>query len=260
MAAVTAAVVGSAALGAYAANKQSKAAKSAANTQAQASDRAAQIQWDMFQQQRQDAQPWLQRGGQALDAYSQFMGLTPVSGTDEYARAAYLNSNPDVKAAGIDPFTHYNIAGKAEGRTWGGGDALQLRFKQTPGYQFAFNEGQRALESSAAAQGGLFSGKAGKALTKYGQDYADTEYGTHLNRLAGLAGVGQTATNQIGQFGQSAATNAGNALQNAASARASGVQGSAQAWGNYAGGLAGLAGMYAGNRVGSGSGWGWGGV
>ncbi len=36
----------------------------------------------------------------------------------EYARKKYLEVNPDVKAAGVDPWQHYNVFGKNEGRKW----------------------------------------------------------------------------------------------------------------------------------------------
>jgi hypothetical protein len=36
----------------------------------------------------------------------------------ESARKDYLEKNPDVKKAGIDPWTHYNYYGKNEGRIW----------------------------------------------------------------------------------------------------------------------------------------------
>jgi hypothetical protein len=131
------------------------------------------------------------------------------------------------------------------------------RFRNTPGYQFGLTEGQRTLDSSAAASGGLFSGKAAKALTKFGQDYADQQgYRPYMNSLASLAGIGQTATSQNNQLGMQTAGNVGNAYQNAGNARASGIQGSANAWGNTLSGLAGAAGYAYGNR----GTWGWGGV
>jgi hypothetical protein len=131
------------------------------------------------------------------------------------------------------------------------------RFRNTPGYQFGLTEGQRTLDSSAAASGGLFSGKAAKALTKFGQDYADQQgYRPYMNSLASLAGIGQTAANQNASIGQATAGNVGNALMGAGNARASGITGSANAWGSAVGQLGGLAGyMY-----GRGNGWGWGGV
>jgi hypothetical protein len=98
-----------------------------------------------------------------------------------------------------------------------------------PSYQFRLGEGMKALDRQAAARGGLISGGALKAAQRYGQDFASTEFGNAYNRLAGLAGVGQTATNTLtgaaGQFGQNQAMG----LSNAAQARASGYVGSANA-------------------------------
>lgn len=58
-------------------------------------------------------------------------------------------------------------------------------YKQTPGYQFRLREGQRTLEQSAAARGGLFSGGTGKSLQRYGQEFATQEYDNYLRRLRG---------------------------------------------------------------------------
>ena len=83
-------------------------------------------------------------------------------------------------------------------------------FEQDPGYQFRMDEGARAVDSSAAARGGLLSGAAIKANQRYGQGFASNEYdnaynrftndqGNRYNRLASMAGQGQV------QVGQSAA-------------------------------------------------------
>lgn len=105
-----------------------------------------------------------------------------------------------------------------------------------PGYQFGMSEGMKGLTNSAAARGGLLSGAALKASTRYAQDYAGTKFNesfgralqtdtANKNRLQSLAGIGQTAVganqqagqqlgNQLGQGAQSMAQNqlgAGNA-------------------------------------------------
>ena len=97
-----------------------------------------------------------------------------------------------------------------------------------PGYAFRLAEGQKALERSAAARGGLLSGAAGKALTRYGQDMGSQEYMNAFNRyqaerqarlgpLQSLAGVGQTAANTLGSAAGAYGTNVGNlAMTNAA--------------------------------------------
>jgi hypothetical protein len=104
-----------------------------------------------------------------------------------------------------------------------------------PGYGFRFAEGMKGLERSAAARGGLLSGATLKGITRYGQDMGSQEYQNAFNRylrpafnantgernqlynrLAGVAGTGQTATNQIGTQGANMASNIGNAYMNSA--------------------------------------------
>jgi hypothetical protein len=118
------------------------------------------------------------------------------------------------------------------------------KFQQDPGYGFRLKEGLRALESSAAARGGLLSGNAMRGITRYGQELGSQEFGNAFNRyqaeraarlnpLQSLAGMGQstaaTLGGQAGQYGQQMAqgaaaignirasgyTNTANALTNA---------------------------------------------
>ena len=67
-------------------------------------------------------------------------------------------------------------------------------------------------------------------LQRYGQGLASTEYGNAYNRLAGLAGVGQTATNQLGTAAGTYGSNVGNLMADAAAARASGYAGMGNAF------------------------------
>ena len=110
------------------------------------------------------------------------------------------------------------------------------QFQADPGYAFRLAEGQKALERSAAARGGLLSGGTGKALERYGQEMGSQEYQNAFNRyqaerqarlapLQSLAGVGQTTAQQLGSAGQQFASNVGEAGQAAAAARASGYTG-----------------------------------
>jgi hypothetical protein len=290
-------VAAAAVVGAYSANKQSKAAKDAAKAQGQSADRAADVQWDMFNQARTDNEPFRQAGLTGLQEYMANLGLPTgqiansaidwTTGDDTPSMNAGLyGTDPRYKFAWDQavrehgkPYTSASDRGVIESRlqqlynsqpapagSVSGASTTQAqafdRFRNTPNYQFGLSEGVRALDSSAAATGGLFSGKAGKALTQFGQNYADQQgYRPYMNSLASLAGIGQTATNQNNQLGQSAAGNVGNALMSAGNARASGIQGSANAWGNYANGLGGLAGAYAGGMFSGGrSGFGWGGI
>lgn len=102
-------------------------------------------------------------------------------------------------------------------------------FYADPGYQFRMDEGNKAVERSAAGRNGLLSGATLKALTRYSQGLASSEYGNYTNRLASLAGVGQTASNTMGNLGTNYAGAASSNMQDAANARASGYIGSANA-------------------------------
>jgi hypothetical protein len=105
-------------------------------------------------------------------------------------------------------------------------------FQASPGYNFVRNEGQRGIENSFAARGGAASGNALRALSEFNTGLASQEHGNWWNQQAGLAGVGQAATNSLGAFGANAANNAGGLMQNQANARASGIEGSTNAWSN----------------------------
>lgn len=185
---IPAAIVGSSFL-------SSRAAGNAADAQAAASDRAAQLQYQQFKEATALQEPWRQAGERALGKLEAISDYTPFS---------------------------YNA------------------FTADPGYAFRLAEGQKALERSAAARGGLMSGATGKALTRFGQEMGSQEYTNAFNRyqteraarlqpLQSLAGVGQTTAQQIGQAGQTMAGNVGEAIMGGANARASGYVGGANA-------------------------------
>lgn len=185
---IPAAIIGSSLFGANAANK-------AADTQAGAADRAAELQYKMYQENVQRQQPFLEAGVGALNK---------------------LTAAADYKPFGMD------------------------QYKADPGYAFRLSEGQKALDRQAAARGGLISGGALKAATRYGQDMGSQEYQNAFNRyqteraamlnpLQSLAGVGQTTAATLGNAGQSYGAGAGEAYMGGANARASGYVGGANA-------------------------------
>ena len=115
-----------------------------------------------------------------------------------------------------------------------------------PSYNFRLGEGLKALDRQAAARGGLISGGALKAAQRYGQDFASQEFGNAYNRLAGLAGIGQTSTNNMGNAAGNFGVNAGNNMMAGANARASGYVGGANA---LTGGLINAANIYQNNQL-----------
>lgn len=112
-----------------------------------------------------------------------------------------------------------------------------------PGYQFALNEGKNAIEQSAAARGGLFSGKTLKDLARYATDYAGTQFNQRgafrlgeqaqrYNQLAGLSGTGQAAAMGGAQLGANSAATIADLYGSGGAARAAGMIGGANALGN----------------------------
>lgn len=82
--------------------------------------------------------------------------------------------------------------------------------QQSPAFQFQMQQGQQALERSAAARGGLNSGGFAKDLTNYSQGLASNEYQNQFNRLYSLAGMGQSSANSLGSLGQGFANSMSN--------------------------------------------------
>ncbi|MGH9666933.1 MAG: hypothetical protein ACRD9L_21120 [Bryobacteraceae bacterium] len=89
-----------------------------------------------------------------------------------------------------------------------------------PGFDFRLQQGQQALERSAAARGSVLGGGALKSLTRYAQGTASDEYAKAFDRfqtdrtnrytmLSGLAGFGQTANGQAIQAGENYADSVG---------------------------------------------------
>lgn len=163
----------------------------------------------------------------------------------------------------VDAYNKKNLAEYEAGKTAAEADPSfgsllksfsMADYQADPGYAFRVSEGQKALERSAAARGGLYSGRAAKDLTRFGQDQGSQEYqnafnryqsnqNNQFNRLASIAGVGQTANNalstagtnyanSVGNIGMTNAANQGNAALASGNARASGYMGIASALGN----------------------------
>lgn len=153
-------------------------------------------QWSMLQQQ-QNLQPWTQAGQTALGQMQNYAAnyQGPVASND----------------AGYQPVNVVGTPGSSS----------------NPEYQFQLQQGTQALNASAAAKGGYFSGQTGVDLTNYGQGLAASNYQQQLQNYMGQAQFNagqyqsaynrqaQNQANQWNQWGQIAnygygATNAEN--------------------------------------------------
>lgn len=207
---VAAATIGSALISSNAANK-------AAKTSGAASDRAVDLQREMFERNIELNKPFREAGVNALNK--------------------------------LVPLTEYQNFGMDQ-------------FQADPGYAFRLSEGQKALDRQAAARGGLISGAALKAATRYGQEMGSQEFQNAFNRygierdrrlapLQSLAGVGQTTSQQLGAAGTGFANTVGNIGMNQANVQGNAQMSRASTYGNAINQLAYLGGRYYGGYDGS---------
>ena len=126
------------------------------------------------------------------------------------------------------------------------------QFNESPGQKFLRDRAQKNLVRNASAIGGLGGGNVRSALVQQGVGFAQQDFENQFGRLGQIAGQGQAATTNIGQFGQQAAQGIAGGLQNSASARASGILGAAQQGAQFNQGLLGLGGTVVGGLAGGG--------
>lgn len=185
---VAGAVVGSSLIGA-------SAAGSAADTQAAAANRAADLQYKQWQESVALQEPWRKAGEAALNK------LIPLTDYQKFGMAQFQ----------ADPGYQFRMS---EGMK-----ALERSAAARGG-----------LLSGATLKGierygqDLASQEYTNAFNRY-----QTERAAQLQPLQSLAGVGQTTAQQVGQSGQTMASNVGEALTSGAAARASGYVGQANA-------------------------------
>ena len=75
-------------------------------------------------------------------------------------------------------------------------------FHASPDYKWSLAQGVNALDRSAAAHGALYSGGHSADLMNYGAGLASQNYGNYYNRLASLAGMGQSSANALSGVNQ----------------------------------------------------------
>lgn len=184
MSVVAAAIITSAVVGAYSANKASKTQEKGIDKGISAEERSTDknlaFQREMADQQRADFAPWRDVGQQALTRIW-------------------------------------------EGVQSGAFEVGKINLEDDPGYQVRMQEGVRALDASASARGRLLSGAQQRELTRYGQEQGSKEYAnayaratnerdTRFNILSGLSQGGQASAAGQAQASSQLAQTSGNIM------------------------------------------------
>ena len=189
-------------------------ASSAAKAQKEASDKQVALQSRIYDEQTQNFAPYLEGGTDAYNALKYLMGIgeQPTFGGTAPEITTVTSTLPGTSTTRADDLAWYGGSGQPTTRTQysvngnlfdtmdaaqeyanankAGGTAYE-GFTGSPGYEFRLNEGLGALEGTAAARGGLFSGNAMKSALQYGQDYASNEYNNYLGQIASMASAGR---------------------------------------------------------------------
>ena len=219
---VAVAIGGSALLGYMGSQQQAGAATSAAGQQYAATQDAARQQREMFDILNKQQEPYR------------------VAGTGALTRIGQMLPQLTELPAGYRPFT-----------------AADLKTNLAPNYEFMKGQGLGATRQALNVGGGGSNVERGGI--KFAEDYASNAYqnalqnymsqeaqkfnqqqtglGNVYNRLAGIAGIGQTATGQTANLGTGTAANIGQLGIGGASALGAGQIGAANA---MAGGMQGI--------------------
>ena len=254
-------------------NAARDAARTQANAAGNASQVARQTALDQIGAQAYATAPGRNVGTVALYQLASMMGIDPRTAFPEGGPGANQQAAPEMpdfsgqsfqKAremlwkkqhpAGSGPMDYASLIGEmprpgAPGAEFGAFNKAPTLsdLQMDPSYGFRLSQGLEARENSAAARGMQLSGSALKDLERFSQDYASQEYGNaygrfmgergdQYNRLASLAGIGQTASQNTGATAANALGNMGNQIgQNimgAGNAMAAGQVGAANAMGS----------------------------
>jgi hypothetical protein len=212
------------------------ASRSAANTQAAAADRAAELQREQFNLINQQQAPYRGFGYTALNQIGGLLGgQTPMY--DAQGKPMLDASGQPMMQEGSGYLT----------RQFGAED---LKTSLAPNYEFMLREGQRAARQRLNA-GGSGGSDIDRGITRFAEDYAGNAYQQAFqnfsnqrkdiyNTLAGIAGIGQTGQSAVNTAATNYGTNAANLITGAGAAQAAGQVGAANA---YGGALSNLGGM-----------------
>lgn len=187
------------------ANQQAQAITTAAQTQANAANYAANLQQQQFATNQANLSPYMSIGTAALPQLLQSLGYQG----------------------------QYGANGNLTGLSGQGFQFNPSNLAQTPGYQFTLQQGLNAVNNATSATGQTGSGAQAKGLANYAtglaqntynQQYQNalTTYQQNASILGNLLSTGQNAAAGLGSMGMQNAQSVGNTLMSGANATAAG--------------------------------------
>ena len=216
----------------------SGAASDAASMQQQTAANQMALQKQMFDTQNAQLAPQRAVGYNAINNINSFLG-GQYQTYDAQGNPVVDADGQPVMQTGQDYFTHQF-------------NNQDLNSNLAPNYQFQLGQGQQATNAQSNATGGLVGGNSLKSLNDYTQNYAkgayqdafnnyNTQRTNIYNTLAGIAGLGQNASNTTANLASNTANSISSLGVGSANADAAGTIGSANA---LSGGFGGAANAY----------------
>lgn len=206
MSALITAVVGSAVVGAYSANRQAKAGEQAAQIQGQAAQQGIDEESRRFDAVQALLKPYVDAGGPALTGQQNLIGL---NGNDAQRQAI---------------------------------EAIQ----NSPQFTMLQQQGENRLLQNASATGGLRGGNTQAALAQFSPQLLNQLIEQQYGRLGGMVQLGQNSAAGVGSAGMQTGSNIAALLQQQGAAGAGGALAQGNAYNGYTNAITGAIGLYGG--------------
>lgn len=171
---------------------QSKSAKKAGAQQAAAAQMGIEEERAAREEMRRLMQPFLKSGEAGLTNYMEFLGLNGLDAQQQQV------SN----------------------------------LENAPLFQSLVRQGEQGILQNASATGGLRGGNTQGALAQFRPQMLNQQIQQQMDRLGGLATMGQNAAAGVGTAGMQSASSIANLLGQQGQARAGATLGSGAAWNN----------------------------
>ncbi len=236
-------------------------AGAAADASVESTRLATQTQKEIYGQNKQTLQPFINTGTAAMGNINALLGITPTQPTQSPAQTprpgGMLPGNHGMAGAVLGGMQNAGVfrpptagAAPAPGATPAPTQPTAQQafdtYRNSTGYQFRVNEGMDAVNSGYAGAGTLQSGAAMQAINDYGQGMASQEFGNYMNSLGNQQALGMSGASALAGVGQNYANSLGNIQmqngENLANAALVKGQNKANMWGGIANSLGGMLG------------------
>lgn len=153
--------------------------------------------------------PFANAGRPASAAIAALLGLAPSA----TAAPAYSQNGVDYYDDGAGGYTTAKPAGTG---ALGAQQAAFEGFRNSTGFQFQQEQGNRAIEAALGSRGQLESGAAVKSAARFNSGLAQSSFDNYFSKLMAQQGIGLTAASAQAGIGQNFANNVTNINQSTA--------------------------------------------